>query len=66
MPPEGAISFEKTLVSMALARVHEIHVLDPALLHSCNREPNAGEHVDEDEKDYGHHKDLPVHLSVLG
>ena len=66
MPPEGVISFEKALVSMTLASIHEVHVLDLALLHSYDLEPHAGEHVDEDEKDYGHHKDLPIHLGVLG
>ena len=63
--PECVVALEKALVGLSFGCVHEVHVLDPSLLPCHHGKPDAGEHVDEDEKEDRHHHNLQVDLDVL-
>ena len=66
LPPESIIAFKKALVSVTLASVHEVHILNPSFLRWNNWEPYARKHMNEYKEDYCHHKNLQVNLNILG
>lgn len=55
----------EALIGLRVSVVHKVHVLHPALLLRDYVEPDAGEHVDENEQDDRHHQDLEVNLDLL-
>ena len=66
LPPKSIIAFKKALVSVTLASVHEVHILNPSFLRWRNWEPYAWKHMNEYKKDYCHHQNLQVNLDILG
>lgn len=59
------VSLKEALVGLVVGNIHKVHVLDPALSNWDHFEPEAGNHMDSEDQDNGHHDDLEVYFDVL-